>query len=157
LCAACLAGVLALPGCVGSPAEGPGEFFSNAFGEPLQGRPLPPGSEQSYPNLASVPPPPPRGSASARETLSRTLADARSQSREPVQPGQSVPPRPEGAEGSGLIPARPPAPPRLAAAPSVGASSPATAPDAPGLPEDPGRDAPALPPAEFLAPPPPRL
>ncbi|KAA2212641.1 hypothetical protein [Teichococcus oryzae] len=155
--AASLCGLFALSACVGSPAEGPGEFFRNAFGEPLQGRSLPPGSDLDYPNLASVPPPPPRGSPSAREALSRALADARSQSRDPVQPGQPLPERPAGTEGSGLIPASPPAPARLSAAPPVGAPSPSVMPDAPGLPEDPGTAAPEPPPAEFLAPAPPRL
>ncbi|MCQ4158924.1 hypothetical protein NON00_03170, partial [Roseomonas sp. GC11] len=75
-----LPSILLLAGCVGSPAEGPRDFWNNAFGTPLQGRPLPPGAEQGYPNLAAVPPPPPRGAASEREALSAALAEARSQS-----------------------------------------------------------------------------
>lgn len=149
--------LLALPlaGCVGTPSEGPLEFWKNAFGEPLQGRPLPPGAEGAYPNLASVPPAPPRGSASEREALSAALAEARGQSRLPVEAGRPVPPPPAGAEGAGLLPAAPPAPPRLAAAPPVRALPPGQAGDQPGaapeLPADPGM-APAPPPAELLAP-----
>lgn len=161
--AACGVALLALllAGCVGSPAEGPGEFLNNAFGAPLQGRPLPPGAEAGYPNLASVPPPPPRGAASEREALSRTLADARGQSRQPVVPGQAVPAPPAGAESAGLVPLAPPAPPRLAAAPPVRRDAPQLAPGqpvpgqpgtAPALPADPGAPPPP-PPAEFLAPP----
>ncbi|MBI0435062.1 hypothetical protein D9598_14660 [Roseomonas sp. KE0001] len=149
-----LLALASLGGCVGSPGEGPVEFYRNAFGEPLQGRPLPPGSDGGYPNLASVPPAPARGAPSAREALSRSLAEARGQSRDPVVPGQPVPPPPTGAVGAEIIPLSPPAPARLAAAPPVG-RQPAS-PDTPAapLPEDPGA-APAPPPAEFLAPAPP--
>jgi len=161
--AALLAALLGLTACVGSPTEGPVEFWRNAFGAPLQGRPLPPGAEGEYPNLASVPPLPPRGAASEREALSRSLADARAESRMPVEPGQPVPPPPAGAESAGVVPLRPPAPPRLAAAPRVRpAPAQPTPPEgappeaAPPVPADPGAPPPP-PPAEFLAPPPPRL
>lgn len=149
---------LSLAGCVGSPAEGPREFWNNAFGTPLEGRPLPPGAEGAYPNLASVPPAPPRGAASEREALRDALADARSQSRQPVVPGQPVPPPPAGAESAGQVPLAPPGPPRLAAAPPLRREAPAAAPglpdSVPALPADPGAP-PAPPPAEFLAPAPP--
>jgi hypothetical protein len=163
-----MAGSLALPlaGCVGS-GEGPFEFFNAITNDPLQGRARPPGLDsEGYPNLASVPAAPARGAASAREELSRALADLRNQSTQPITPGAPVPPPPAGAEGG--VPADPPAPPRLAAAPRIapGTELPLPAPGratpaAPGqppapnaVPADPGQ-APAAPPAEMLAPPPP--
>ncbi|WP_141563096.1 hypothetical protein [Teichococcus rhizosphaerae] len=158
-CGAVLAALL-LGGCVGSPTEGPVEFWRNAFGAPLEGRPLPPGTEGAYPSIASVPPAPPRGAASEREALRDALADARSQSRTPVLPGRPVPPPPAGAESAGQVPLAPPRPPRLSAAPPVPRGSPdaapglAPAPAAPDLPADPGAP-PAPPPAEFMAPSPP--
>jgi len=164
-CGLALGALFLLAGCVGA-AEAPGQFWERAFGTPLDGRPPPPGAEQPYPNLASVPPAPPRGAASEREALTRRLEAARSQSREPITPGEPVPPPPAGAESLGEVPLRPPAAPRLAAAPPVRPQAPEAAPPAgaapgappaaPELPADPGAP-PAPPPAEFLAPPPPRL
>ncbi|MDJ0389484.1 hypothetical protein QMO56_15305 [Roseomonas sp. E05] len=150
-----------LAGCVGA-AEAPARFLDRAFGTPLDGRPPPPGSGEPYPNLASVPPAPPRGAPSEREALTRSLAAARAASREPVTPGGALPPPPAGAESAGQVPLRPPAAPHLAAAPRLRPEAPMAAPpgEAPGaapeLPADPGAP-PAPPPAEFLAPPPPRL
>lgn len=161
-----LGAMLSLGACVGSPAEGPFEFFDAVTNDPLQGREPPPGLDaEGYPNLASVPPLPVRGAPSVREELTRALADARSQSQNPIIPGAPVPPPPAGADSP--VPLNPPAPPRLAAAPRVAPGTalpvptpgrpqaPGAAPDAPGtLPEDPGT-APAPPPAEMMAPPPP--
>ena len=154
--------LLPLAGCVGTPSEGPLDFFRNAFGDPLQGRAAPPGLDATgYPNLASVPAAPPRGAPSAREALSSALADARVQSLAPRPAGVPVPAPPVGSDGS--VPVAPPAPPRLAAAPRIapGTALPMTPagragqPDA--VPADPGA-APALPPAEMMGvPPPPRL
>ncbi|MDB5369272.1 MAG: hypothetical protein JWP20_830, partial [Roseomonas sp.] len=87
--------LLPLAGCVGSPAEGPMDFWRNVTGDPLQGRLPPPGMDsKEYPNLASVPPAPARGAASAREELSRALMEARTQSNQPLVPGSPVPPPP---------------------------------------------------------------
>jgi hypothetical protein len=152
--------LLSLGACVGSPAEGPFEFFDAVFNDPLRGRAPPPGMDAvGYPNLASVPPLPVRGAASTREELTSALADARIQSQGPLTPGAPIPPPPAGADSP--VPINPPAPPRLAAAPRIapGTGLPipgaGTAPDAPGaVPEDPGM-APAPPPAEMMAPPPP--
>ncbi|MBO1073772.1 hypothetical protein [Roseomonas marmotae] len=162
--------LLPLTACVG---EGPVAFFRSITGDPLGGRAPPPGLDsEGYPNLASVPPPPARGAASAREELTRALADARAQSQQPLTPGAPVPPPPPGLDSD--VPVQPPPPPRLAAAPRIapgtelpvptlgavpavpsipGVGEPSVpAPDA--LPADPG-EAPAPPPAEMLAPPPP--
>jgi hypothetical protein len=154
--------LLPLAGCVGTPSEGPLDFFRNAFGDPLQGREAPPGLDATgYPNLASVPAAPPRGAPSAREALSSALADARSQSLAPRESGMPVPAPPVGADGS--VPVSPPAPPRLAAAPRIapGTALPITPSGRAGQPDsvpaDPGV-APAPPPAEMMGvPPPPRL
>jgi SH3/ankyrin repeat-containing protein len=163
-----MAGSLLLPlsGCIGS-GEGPLEFFNAITSDPLEGRARPPGLDsEGYPSLATVPPAPARGAASAREELTRALADLRQQSETPVTPGAPVPPLPAGADSS--VPANPPPPPRLAAAPRIapGTELPLPAPGrgtpaAPGeppapnaVPADPGQ-APAPPPAEMLAPPPP--
>ncbi|MFC7552471.1 hypothetical protein ACFQU7_09660 [Pseudoroseomonas wenyumeiae] len=64
-----------------------------------------------------MPPAPARGAASAREELTRALADLREQSETPATPGAPVPPLPAGADSS--VPANPPPPPRLAAAPRI--------------------------------------
>ena len=150
-----LAAGLALGGCVGSPAEGPFEFYRQLSGEALQGRPLPPGLEERSPNLGSVPQRPDRGPASARAELSSLLAANRAAAAQPQPPGAPVPDRP-GTEGLAAVPAAPPAPPRLAAAPPIGAG-PATlllpGTEAPRMDEA----APAAPPAEMAAPPPPDL
>jgi hypothetical protein len=154
-----------LAGCVGAP-ESPTNFYNNAFGDLLKGRTPPPGSDSvGYPNLASVPPAPVRGAASTREELAKSLADARAQSLLPLTSGAPIPPPPSGSDSP--VPLAPPAPPRLAAAPRVAPGtelripSAGAAPAAPGtpnvVPADPG-SAPALPPAEMMAPPPaPRL
>ncbi|MXP65748.1 hypothetical protein E0493_20570 [Roseomonas sp. M0104] len=164
-CGLALGALFLLAGCVGA-AEAPGRFLDRAFGTPLDGRPPPPGSGEPYPNLASVPPAPPRGSPSEREALTSRLSAARAASREPVTPGGPLPAPPAGVEGAGRVPLRPPSAPRLAAAPRVRPDAPLAAPSpgpageapgaAPALPADPGAP-PAPPPAEFLATPPPRL
>jgi hypothetical protein len=157
---AALAAMLALGACVGSPAEGPFEFFDAVTNDPLRGRQPPPGLDGvGYPNLASVPPLPVRGAASTREELTRALGDARIQSQGPLVAGAAIPPPPTGSDSP--VPLNPPAPPRLASAPRIAPGTglpvpaPGTAPDAPGaVPADPGM-APALPPAEMMAPAPP--
>ncbi|WP_073136297.1 hypothetical protein [Muricoccus roseus] len=146
---------LALGGCVGSPAEGPFEFYRQITGEALEGRPLPPGMEERSPNLGTVPQRPDRGPASSRAELSSLLAANRAAAANPLPSGAPVPERP-ATEGGAVVPAAPPAPPRLAPAPPVGAG-PATlllpGTEAPRMDET----APEAPPAEMAAPPPPDL
>lgn len=146
---------LALGGCVGSPGEGPFEFYRQISGKALEGRPLPPGMDRGSPNLGSVPQRPDRGPASARADLSALLAANRAASAAPPRPGAPVPERP-ATEGLAAVPAAPPAPPRLAAAPPVG-SGPATllvpGTEAPTI----GESAPAAPPPEMSVPAPPNL
>ena len=154
--------LLGLAGCIGMPDEGPIEAWRSLTGDPLDGRPLPPGAELPYPNLASVPPAPARGAASTREELSAALAAARDQANQPLPRDRPLPQRPAGSESGDLVPAAPPAPPRLAAAPAVRWDTPdlpnpgaAPAPGGAVLPADPGSAAPPPPPAEMMAPAPP--
>jgi len=154
--AAGLAALLPVLGaCVGSPGEGPFEFYRQLSGEALQGRPLPPGMEDRGPNLGTVPQSPDRGPASARSELSALLAANRAAAAQPAPTGAPIPERP-ATEGLAAVPAAPPAPARLIPAPPVGAG-PATlllpGTEAPRI----GEAAPAAPPAEMSAPPPPDL
>ncbi|HEY8610957.1 MAG TPA: hypothetical protein VIL69_06670 [Roseomonas sp.] len=140
---------------MGSPAEGPFEFYRQLSGEALEGRPLPPGLDQGSPNLGTVPQRPDRGPASARAELSDLLAANRAAAANPLRPGAPVPERP-ATQGLAAIPALPPAPPRLAPAPAIGAG-PATlllpGTEAPRMEEA----APSAPAPELTAPPPPDL
>ncbi|UFN49786.1 hypothetical protein LPC08_03825 [Roseomonas sp. OT10] len=149
-----LPGLLLLAGCVGSPGEGPLEFYRQVSGEALDGRAMPPGLDDRYPNLANVPQRPARGEASAREALSRALADYRAQSRSPL-PSDVPLPDPPATPGAAEVPRQPPAPARLAAAPPIGPSPSSEV--LRGDTADPGPQAPAAPPAELLAPPAPDL
>ena len=145
-----LALVTALGGCVGSPGEGPFEFYRQINGEALQGRPLPPGLDKGSPNLATVPQRPSRGPSSARAELSTLLAANRAAAAAPIVPGAPVPDRP-ATEGLAAVPAQPPAPARLGPAPRIGAG-PATlllpGTQAPRIEEE----APAAPPPTMSAP-----
>ncbi len=160
-----LALVLALPGCADRLAElDPRPAFANLFGAHLEGRDPPPGLDQPWPNLASVPPRPEAPSPTARDALSGRLATDRESARTPQLP--SLAPRLPAAEGA-------PAPPRLAAAPPIRPAppqppvsaatpvpmpAPATTPGpaAPAsLPAPPPASAPATAPTATPAPPPP--
>lgn len=153
--AALAAASLTLGACVGSPAEGPFEFYRQLSGEALQGRPLPPGLDRGSPNLGSVPQRPDRGPASIRAELSSLLATNRAAAANPLASGAPVPDRP-ATEGGTVVPAGPPPPPRLAPAPPIG-SGPATlllpGTEAPRMEEA----APDAPPPELSVPAPPEL
>ncbi|WP_426958077.1 hypothetical protein [Muricoccus radiodurans] len=156
-----LLATMLLPACVGSPAEGPFEFYRQLTGEALEGRQMPPGLGARSPNLSVVPARPERGPAGVRADLSATLAANRAAAANPAPVGAPVPDRP-ATEGGAVVPAAPPPPPRIVPAPPIGAG-PATLlvpgaasgaqPAAPSMPSAP----PAPPPAELLAPPPPDL
>lgn len=127
----------------------PRPVVANIFGAHLEGREPPPGLDQPWPNLASVPARPVPPDPAARARLSEGLAQDRAAAREAQQPSlRAAPPAPGAA---------PPPPPRLAAMP---APSPSVVPGAPPvLPAESRPAAPAAPPvappAELLAPPPP--
>lgn len=141
--------LLLLAGCVGSPGEGPLDFYREISGEALEGRSMPPGLDGRYPNLSRVPPRPARGEASAREALSAALAANRAQSRTPLATDAPLP-DPPATPGAAEVPRQPPAPPRLASAPAIGPSP--SSDTLRGDTPDPGSQAPAAPPAEMLAP-----
>jgi len=141
----------ALAGCATSSGEGPLQFYQQVTAKPFEGREAPPGENNPYRNLSSIPVRPTRGEASVREELTTSLAANRAAIEQPITPGAPVPAAP-ATEGASLIPATPPPPPRLAAAPPIG-SEPTTAELRAGTP-DPGQ-APAAPPAELTAPAPP--
>jgi hypothetical protein len=137
----------------------PRPVVANIFGAHLEGREPPPGLDQPWPNLSSVPARPEPPDPTTRARLSEGLAQDRAASREAVQPG--------GRRGAGGAPpapgAAPPPPPRLAAMPAPRPAAlsltPSAQPPAPtGGPTAPTAapaTAPAAPPAELLAPPPP--
>ncbi|UPG71240.1 hypothetical protein MVG78_11600 [Roseomonas gilardii subsp. gilardii] len=149
-----MGGLLSLGACVGSPGEGPFDFVREIRGNGLNGREAPPGLDQGFPNLASIPPRPARGEASVREQLTTALAANRAAAAQPIAPGAPVP-EPPPSPGADQVPHSPPPPPRLASAPAIGPSTP-TSTLRTGAP-DPGSAPPAAPPPEMLAPPPPSL
>jgi hypothetical protein len=102
----------ALAGCGDRLAEiDPRPAVANLFGAHLEGREPPPGLDQPWPNLSSVPPRPSPPDRAWRQGLSAGLAEDRAQSRDPLEPaGRAA--LPAGQAG-------PPPPARLTAAPAV--------------------------------------
>jgi hypothetical protein len=169
--ATALALIVLLPACSDRWAElDPRPVVANIFGAHLEGREPPPGLDQPWPNLASVPPRPEPPSAEARAALDARLAEDRERSRTPQLP--SLAPRlpsPTGAPPPPLLAAAPtirPAPPIAPAPPAAPAALPAPSPapppasaapaaipaPAPAAPEPP---APAMRAPDPVAPPPP--
>jgi hypothetical protein len=177
---------LALAGCTERLGElNPVPFFDNMFNAThLEGRAPPPGLDQPWPHLSSVPARPEPPDPAMRTRVSAGLAEDRQLSRVPPGPAS-------GARPGGLtVPAGgPPAPPRLASmppvrldpapsagplpapaaapvvpqpapvpAPAVPAPAPARTPEPAAPPPPPPRELLAPPPApgrDLLAPPPP--
>jgi hypothetical protein len=153
---------LALGACSGGVPRDidPRIAVGNLFGAHLAGREPPPGLDQPYPNLASVPARPEPPDRATRGAISGGLAEDRERSREPVtptgarafEPGAGPPPP---ARIAAVPPVRIDPPPRDAAP----AGQPAQA--VPQLTAPPAAPAPELlapPPApagDLLAPPPP--
>ncbi len=158
--------LLALAGC-GSVTRDvdPGAWWRNLSGAHLEGRQPPPGLDEPYPNLASVPPRPTPPDPATRASVTQGLAGDRAAAAEPLDPMGRRAPAVPAAGGA-------PAPPRLAAVPpirldpvprAVPAPAPAAVPAAPPaaarapvaepLPE--ARGLPPAPAADMLAPPPP--
>jgi hypothetical protein len=156
---------LALAGCAVPREVNPVWIVREVTGLTDRERPPPPGLDQPFPNLASVPPRPEPPPAAVREAITAGLAADRAGAREPLALGAAPGGRGAAAELPGFppVPARPPPPPALAAAPRVpwtDAPAPPHRPEpvraVPGqappepLPE-PGAE-PAPPPPELLAP-----
>lgn len=166
-------------GCSVPKEVNPVEIYRQVSGNADLDRLPPPGLDQPFPNLASVPPRPERPPLAMRESVSSGLEADRARSRVPLEPGTLVTAsRPfTAAPGDPPIPAAPPPEPILAGArpipwaepqapplpapgpvpPRSGATAPPPAGGTSGaapLPA-PGRAAPAsLPPDMPLAPPP---
>jgi hypothetical protein len=101
-----------LPGCGDRLADlDPRPVVANLFGAHLEGREPPPGLDQPWPNLSSVPARPEPPNRAYRERVSAGLAQDRAQSRDPLQPAGAAP-GPAGETG-------PPPRARLAAAPTI--------------------------------------
>jgi hypothetical protein len=168
--AAALLACLAFAGCDVPKQVNPVEIYREVTGLSDQGRLPPPGLEQPYPNLASVPPRPERPPPQTRAAISAELERDRAQSREPLTlrtvPGPAASGSPPAAPG---LSAAPPPRPALAAAPRIpwtepvptrqatpsrAAAQQAAEPEAPRLPELP-EAAPAPPPPDLLGAPPP--
>lgn len=112
---------LSLAGCEMPKEINPVTIYREVSGLADEGRRPPPGLDDPFPNLASVPPRPDRPTAAAREAISAALLADRSDSRDPVVlrtgPGGAAP-RGLAAGVTGL-PGGPPPRPVLAAAPRV--------------------------------------
>ena len=168
---------LLLAGCAIPKEIDPLVIYREVTGLSDEGRRPPPGLEDPFPNLASVPPRPERPSVAARDAISAALAADRTRSRDPLVlrgvpggPGAAT-----SAAGPGQMPAGPPSRPIFAAVPRVPWTDPpaggdrgnaadarrgqgdAAARPAPQPPEMPDT-APAPPPPDLLgAPPPPPI
>jgi hypothetical protein len=150
--------VLGLAGCSDRLADlDPRPAIANVFGAHLEGRPPPPGLDQPWPRLSSVPDRPPSPSAEERERLSAGLVADRDRSRIPLGIVAAPPAAQPGPAAAG-----PPPPPRLAAAPPIRLDAPPEPRPAPIAPAAapvaapaPGPEAPPAPPPALLAPPPP--
>lgn len=160
--AAALLACLALGACGVQRALNPAEIYREVSGANDAKRPTPPGLDQPFPSLHTVPPRPERPSPEAREAITAALAADRGRSREPLTLRETS----GGGEAPapGMAPAPPPRP-SLAAAPRIPwtetdpspASPPASRPAAPapaGAPEVPDA-APEPPPSNLLGGPPP--
>jgi hypothetical protein len=109
---------LVLAGCSdGVPKDAdPRTWWRNLSGAYLDGREPPPGRDAPYPNLATVPQRPVPPDAATRAAITAGLAADRQGSRDAL----IVAPVGPALPGAGLPgPARPPAPPRLAAVPPI--------------------------------------
>lgn len=157
-------------GCGSASEANPRSWWSNLTGGYLAGRELPPGLDEPYPNLGTVPPRPARPDPATREAISAALAAERERSRSPLTPGGGAadsvfiaPAAPGGDRSLGLP--GPPPPPSLAAAPRIPWVDPSTTTPAPRPPEAAGPPArpegqgpaaapPPAPPPDLLGPPP---
>lgn len=170
--AAAIAACLGLAACSMPKEVNPVWIAREISGAADADRPPPPGLDQPFPNLASVPPRPERPPAATREAISAALREDRALSRGPLVL-RSVP-GPEGfpapAPGEPALPSGPPPRPALAGAPRIPwteapppsaprptapAAAPASRPGSatPVLPEMP-REAPPPPPPDLLGGPP---
>jgi hypothetical protein len=166
-----LAALLLGAGCsAGQGPEAVGPLFARITGPAFEGRDPPPGTDQPFPNLGTIPPRPVLADPAVRDALTAALEAERQRSRNPLDPEMRPEPvRPAGTPGDRGMAMRPPGPPPLPPAPSVAwepppLAGPAPVPAAPaaGRQAQPPAAPPALPdigpapppppPAELLAP-----
>jgi hypothetical protein len=166
-----LLAILLLAAC--SPGQGPesiGPVFARITGPAFEGREPPPGTDQPFPNLGTIPARPAVADPAVRDALTAALAEDRQRSRNPLDPEMRPEPvRPAGTPGDRSLPLRPPGPAPIAAAPRVPWETPGLPPPAapaalpqpgpaPAVPARPGPAAapqPAAPPPVMGAAPPP--
>ena len=166
--------LLLLPACEVPGQVNPRLLARDISGAAPEARLPPPGLDQPFPNLASVPPIPERPNPATRLAITQGLAAQRDALVEPLPARRADARLTEGATpGQPPIPARPPGPPILARAPAIpwttpgttsGTTPPASAapagrtpapePTAAEPPITPG-EVPALPSADLLGAPPP--
>lgn len=171
--AAALLACLGLGACEVPRALNPAEIYREVSGANDAARPRPPGLDDPFPSLHTVPPRPERPSPETRDAITAALAADRNRSREPLALREA----PGGGAGSAPPPgmaAGPPPRPSLAAAPRIpwaeAPQAPARSGDTPSAPRSPAAArpqapapaapevpdaAPAPPPAELLGAPPP--
>jgi hypothetical protein len=158
---------LALSACSSVPDDAnPRVWWHYLSGAYLDERQPPPGLDEPYPNLGTVPPRPARPDPATRAAISAGLATERARAAEPVVPGRGASdaaaaiPTPRDPE-AGTLPAGPPPRPALAVAPRVPWNAPGIDLPAPGgrttAPAAAPRTAPeaappAAPPPDLLAP-----
>ena len=120
----CVLLALMLPGCQTEPGQNVAKFWERAWGPATEGRPAPPGADQPFPNLGTVPPRPETPDMATREALAARLVQQREASREPLG---ALP---------GAVPRLGPPPPALAPA-LAGMAMPVPSIPAPAMPAAP--------------------
>jgi hypothetical protein len=140
-------------------------LFSRITGPAFEGREPPPGTDQAFPNLGTIPPRPSVADPAVRDALTAALAEERQRSRNPLDPEMRPEPmRPSGTAGDGSMAMRPPGPVPLSPAPRVPWDTPGLPPATPAAPVPPpaapaapapARPGPAAAPAPAPAVPPP--
>jgi hypothetical protein len=135
------------------------------FATHLEGRQPPPGLDQPWPHLSSVPERPAPPDPATRERLSAGLAADRERSRTPLAAGSAAggsaagPPPPARLAAVPVIPVEAPPTARPAALPAPSVTTPSASPaPAPAVSQPPPAEGPAPPPAppiDLIAPPPP--
>lgn len=115
-----MAGLLALlAGCSSLPSsDNPAAWWHGLEGGVIaEQRPPPPGADQAYPNLASVPPRPPPPDRQRMGQISAALTEARANAQYAASAMPITPPQAGAAPAPPGATAQPPPPPAIASAP----------------------------------------
>jgi hypothetical protein len=147
---------LMLAGCQTEPGQAVTKFWDRAWGPATEGRPAPPGANQSFPNLGTVPPRPETPDMASREALANRLVQQREASREPLGALPGAVPRlgpPPPAFAPDLAAMAIPAPaPAASAEPRRQQAAPAPEPEPAGIPAPPVIAPAGIPAPPMLAP-----